>query len=348
MSHLLTISDLTIAFTGDTGTHEVTDHLSLTLDEGEVVCLVGESGCGKSVTSMSLLGLLGPGGSVTEGSICYEDRDLLTLSEKELDQIRGKEISMIFQDPMSSLNPTFTIGYQIMEGLRIHLGLKKREAWVRAVELLARVGMKEPEMVMKSYPHTLSGGMRQRAIIAMALACNPKLLIADEPTTALDVSVQAQIMELLKRLQKESRMAVLLITHDMGVVSHMADRVLVMYAGQIVEIGMAEEIFHDAWHPYTWALLASMPQLGVRGEKLSSIHGTPPNLFQPLKGDAFAPRNPYALKIDFEYRPPYFEVTPTHKAKTWLLSDRAPKIDPPEAIRNIKNLVPLGGDLHDL
>ena len=235
MSHLLTISDLTIAFTGDTGTHEVTDHLSLTLDEGEVVCLVGESGCGKSVTSMSLLGLLGPGGSVKEGSICYEDRDLLTLSEKELDQIRGKEISMIFQDPMSSLNPVFTIGYQIMEGLRIHLGLKKREAWVRAVELLARVGMKEPEMVMKSYPHTLSGGMRQRAIIAMALACNPKLLIADEPTTALDVSVQAQIMELLKRLQKESRMAVLLITHDMGVVSHMADRVLVMYAGQIVE-----------------------------------------------------------------------------------------------------------------
>ena len=189
MSHLLTISDLTIAFTGDTGTHEVTDHLSLTLDEGEVVCLVGESGCGKSVTSMSLLGLLGPGGSVKEGSICYEDRDLLTLSEKELDQIRGKEISMIFQDPMSSLNPVFTIGYQIMEGLRIHLGLKKREAWVRAVELLARVGMKEPELVMKSYPHTLSGGMRQRAIIAMALACNPKLLIADEPTTALDVSV---------------------------------------------------------------------------------------------------------------------------------------------------------------
>ena len=295
MSHLLTISDLTIAFTGDTGTHEVTDHLSLTLDEGEVVCLVGESGCGKSVTAMSLLGLLGPGGSVTEGSICYEDRDLLTLSEKELDQIRGKEISMIFQDPMSSLNPTFTIGYQIMEGLRIHLGLKKREAWVRAVELLARVGMKEPELVMKSYPHTLSGGMRQRAIIAMALACNPKLLIADEPTTALDVSVQAQIMELLKRLQKESRMAVLLITHDMGVVSHMADRVLVMYAGQIVEEAEAEELFRHPSHPYTRALLAAIPTTGDSEErKLSSIPGMVPENYDTISGCRFADRCPYA------------------------------------------------------
>lgn len=294
MSHLLTISDLTIAFTGDTGTHEVTDHLSLTLDEGEIVCLVGESGCGKSVTSMSLLGLLGPGGSVKEGSICYEDRDLLTLSEKELDQIRGKEISMIFQDPMSSLNPTFTIGYQIMEGLRIHLGLKKREAWVRAVELLARVGMKEPELVMKSYPHTLSGGMRQRAIIAMALACNPKLLIADEPTTALDVSVQAQIMELLKRLQKESRMAVLLITHDMGVVSHMADRVLVMYAGQIVEEAEAEELFRHPSHPYTRALLSAIPTTrDSEDRKLSSIPGMVPENYDTISGCRFADRCPY-------------------------------------------------------
>lgn len=294
MSHLLTISDLTIAFTGDTGTHEVTDHLSLTLDEGEVVCLVGESGCGKSVTSMSLLGLLGPGGSVKEGSICYEDRDLLTLSEKELDQIRGKEISMIFQDPMSSLNPTFTIGYQIMEGLRIHLGLKKREAWVRAVELLARVGMKEPELVMKSYPHTLSGGMRQRAIIAMALACDPKLLIADEPTTALDVSVQAQIMELLKRLQKEFRMAVLLITHDMGVVSHMADRVLVMYAGQIVEEAQAEELFHHPSHPYTRALLSAIPTTrDSEDRKLSSIPGMVPENYDTISGCRFADRCPY-------------------------------------------------------
>ena len=291
MSHLLTISDLTIAFTGDTGTHEVTDHLSLTLDEGEIVCLVGESGCGKSVTSMSLLGLLGPGGSVKEGSICYEDRDLLTLSEKELDQIRGKEISMIFQDPMSSLNPVFTIGYQIMEGLRIHLGLKKREAWVRAVELLARVGMKEPEMVMKSYPHTLSGGMRQRAIIAMALACNPKLLIADEPTTALDVTIQAQILELLKRLQKESRMAVLLITHDMGVVSHMADRVLVMYAGQIVEEAEAEELFRHPSHPYTQALLSAVPipSIDYHVDRIV-LEGDVPSPINPSPGCRFAGR----------------------------------------------------------
>ena len=229
-----------------------------------------------------------------EGSICYEDRDLLTLSEKELDQIRGKEISMIFQDPMSSLNPVFTIGYQIMEGLRIHLGLKKREAWVRAVELLARVGMKEPELVMKSYPHTLSGGMRQRAIIAMALACNPKLLIADEPTTALDVSVQAQIMELLKRLQKESRMAVLLITHDMGVVSHMADRVLVMYAGQIVEEAEAEELFRHPSHPYTRALLSAIPTTrDSEDRKLSSIPGMVPENYDTISGCRFADRCPY-------------------------------------------------------
>ena len=294
MSHLLTISDLTIAFTWDTGTHEVTDHLSLTLDEGEVVCLVGESGCGKSVTSLSLLGLLGPGGKVTEGSIRYEDQELLTLSERELDQIRGKEISMIFQDPMSSLNPTFTIGYQIMEGMRIHLGLKKKEAWARAVELLTRVGMKKPEQVMKSYPHILSGGMRQRVIIAMALACNPKLLIADEPTTALDVSVQAQIMELLKGLQQESRMAVLLITHDMGVVFHMADRVLVMYAGQIVEEAKAEELFRHPSHPYTRALLSAIPTTrDGEDRKLVSIPGMVPENYDTISGCRFADRCPF-------------------------------------------------------
>ena len=291
---LIEVQHLKKYFDVPNGTLHAVDDVSFKIEKGTTMGVVGESGCGKSVTSMSLLGLLGPGGSVTEGSICYEDRDLLTLSEKELDQIRGKEISMIFQDPMSSLNPTFTIGYQIMEGLRIHLGLKKREAWVRAVELLARVGMKEPEMVMKSYPHTLSGGMRQRAIIAMALACNPKLLIADEPTTALDVSVQAQIMELLKRLQKESRMAVLLITHDMGVVSHMADRVLVMYAGQIVEEAEAEELFRHPSHPYTRALLSAIPTTGdSEDRKLSSIPGMVPENYDTISGCRFADRCPY-------------------------------------------------------
>ena len=291
---LLEIKKLKVSFNVGKKKLTAVENVEFSLDQGKIIGIVGESGCGKSVTSMSRLGLLGPGGSVKEGSICYEDRDLLTLSEKELDQIRGKEISMIFQDPMSSLNPVFTIGYQIMEGLRIHLGLKKREAWVRAVELLARVGMKEPEMVMKSYPHTLSGGMRQRAIIAMALACNPKLLIADEPTTALDVSVQAQIMELLKRLQKESRMAVLLITHDMGVVSHMADRVLVMYAGQIVEEAEAEELFRHPSHPYTRALLSAIPTTGdSEDRKLSSIPGMVPENYDTISGCRFADRCPY-------------------------------------------------------
>ena len=291
---ILEVKHLKKYFNTPKGLLHAVDDVNFTLERGKTLGIVGESGCGKSVTSMSLLGLLGLGGSVKEGSICYEDRDLLTLSEKELDQIRGKEISMIFQDPMSSLNPTFTIGYQIMEGLRIHLGLKKREAWVCAVELLARVGMKEPEMVMKSYPHTLSGGMRQRAIIAMALACNPKLLIADEPTTALDVSVQAQIMELLKRLQKESRMAVLLITHDMGVVSHMADRVLVMYAGQIVEEAEAEELFRHPSHPYTRALLSAIPTTGdSEDRKLSSIPGMVPENYDTISGCRFADRCPY-------------------------------------------------------
>ena len=231
---------------------------------------------------------------MTEGSIRYEDQELLTLSERELDQIRGKEISMIFQDPMSSLNPTFTIGYQIMEGMRIHLGLKKKEAWARAVELLTRVGMKKPEQVMKSYPHILSGGMRQRVIIAMALACNPKLLIADEPTTALDVSVQAQIMELLKGLQQESRMAVLLITHDMGVVFHMADRVLVMYAGQIVEEAKAEELFRHPSHPYTRALLSAIPTTrDGEDRKLVSIPGMVPENYDTISGCRFADRCPF-------------------------------------------------------
>ena len=308
MSHLLTISDLTIAFTGDTGTHEVTDHLSLTLDEGEIVCLVGESGCGKSVTSMSLLGLLGPGGSVKEGSICYEDRDLLTLSEKELDQIRGKEISMIFQDPMSSLNPVFTIGYQIMEGLRIHLGLKKREAWVRAVELLDRVGMKEPEMVMKSYPHTLSGGMRQRAIIAMALACNPKLLIADEPTTALDVTIQAQVLELMKQLIRDKEMSMLMITHDLGVVAEVCEDVAVMYAGRIVEKGTADDVFNHMRHPYTEGLFDSLPNLKQRGEQLVPIRGLMPDPSDLPPGCSFAPRCPYATEACTKSIPPLKSV----------------------------------------
>lgn len=296
-AHLLDISELTISFTGDYGTHEVVDRLSLSVGEGEVVCLVGESGCGKSVTAMSVLGLLGTGGQVTKGSICFEEQELLSLSEKELDTIRGKEISMIFQDPMSSLNPVFTIGYQIRESLLAHTVCTRKEADRRVAELLAQVGMKEPEKLMKKYPHTLSGGMRQRVMIAMALACGPKLLIADEPTTALDVSVQSQLLELLKELQGKMRMAMLLITHDMGVVSRMADRVLVMYAGQIVEEATTAELFHNPLHPYTRALLAAIPTThDGRDRKLLSIPGMVPENYDTIKGCRFAERCPYAGK----------------------------------------------------
>lgn len=296
-AHLLDISELTISFTGDYGTHEVADHLSFSVGSGEVVCLVGESGCGKSVTAMSVLGLLGTGGQVTGGSLRFGERELLSLSEKELDTIRGKEISMIFQDPMSSLNPVFTIGYQIRESLLVHTSCTRKEADRRAAELLAKVGLKEPEKLMKKYPHTLSGGMRQRVMIAMALACEPKLLIADEPTTALDVSVQAQILALLKELQRETHMAMLLITHDMGVVSEMADRVLVMYAGQIVEESSSSELFRHPLHPYTKALLAAIPTThDERGRKLLSIPGMVPEDYDTIKGCRFAERCPYAGK----------------------------------------------------
>lgn len=294
-AHLLDISELTISFTGDYGTHEVADRLSLSVGEGEVVCLVGESGCGKSVTAMSVLGLLGTGGRVTGGSIRFGERELLSLSEKELDTIRGKEISMIFQDPMSSLNPVFTIGYQIRESLLVHTSCTRKEADIRVVELLAQVGLKEPEKLMKKYPHTLSGGMRQRVMIAMALACEPKLLIADEPTTALDVSVQSQILALLKELQRKTHMAMLLITHDMGVVSEMADRVLVMYAGQIVEEATSSELFHHPLHPYTKALLEAIPTThDGKDRKLLSIPGMVPENYDTIKGCRFAERCPYA------------------------------------------------------
>ena len=234
MSHLLEVQGLTTAFTGDYGENISVDHIHFHVDEGEVVCLVGESGCGKSVTSLSIMGLLGRGGAVTDGSVLFDGKNLLSMTEKELDQIRGNQITMIFQDPLTSLNPVFTVGSQIMESIRTHMHLSKEESRKRARKLLERVGLPDAGGIMKKYPHTLSGGMRQRVMIAMALSCNPRLLIADEPTTALDVTIQAQIMELLRDLQKETGMSMILITHDIGLVANMADRVLVMYAGQII------------------------------------------------------------------------------------------------------------------
>ena len=249
MSHLLEVKGLTTAFTGDYGKNISVDHIDFHVDEGEVVCIVGESGCGKSVTSLSIMGLLKRDGKVSEGEVLFEGKNLLSMTEKELDEIRGNRLTMIFQDPLTSLNPVFTVGSQIMENIMAHMELPKNQAAQRAVSLLEKVGMPDPEGVMKKYPHTLSGGMRQRVMIAMALSCNPKLLIADEPTTALDVTIQAQIMKLLKELQKETGMSMILITHDIGVVANMADRVLVMYAGQIIEEAPAYTLFTDPKHP---------------------------------------------------------------------------------------------------
>lgn len=311
--------------------------ISLDVYRGESLAIVGESGSGKSVFTKTFMGLLDNNGWVDSGSILFGDYDLAKFTrEKEWTKIRGKRISMVFQDPMTSLNPLKTIGKQIQEALLLHSCLSKAEAKKRAVKLLSDVGIDDAERRYKQYPHEFSGGMRQRVVIAIAIACSPEVLICDEPTTALDVTIQAQILHLIKELQKKYELTVIYITHDLGVVAEVADRIAVMYAGDIVEIGSCNEVFYDPKHPYTWALLSSLPQLGVKGEELYTIKGTPPNLFQTIKGDAFAPRNPQALVVDFKARPPYFEVTPTHKARTWLLDPRAPKVEPPEYIRRLR------------
>ena len=317
--------------------------IDLDIYKGEVLAIVGESGSGKSVFTKTFMGLLDANGSVTEGTIDYFGRDdgqpvRLSALKKEKDwlKIRGHEVAMIMQDPMTSLNPLKTIGAQIMEAVALHQGLKGRAAKEKTLEYLRDVGIPEPERRFDQYPHEFSGGMRQRVVIAIAVACNPQILICDEPTTALDVTIQAQILGLLKEMRVKYRLTIVLITHDLGVVANIADRVAVMYAGDIIEIGTADEIYYDPRHPYTWALLSSMPQVGVKGEDLFNIHGTPPNLFQEIHGDAFAPRNPQALKIDFVKRPPYFDVSPTHRAKTWLLDPRAPKVEPPAVVEKLR------------
>lgn len=309
---------------------------SLDLYEGETLAIVGESGSGKSVFTKSFLGMLDQNGSITGGSIMYEGNDLAKYTtEKEWRTIRGKKISMVMQDPMTSLNPLKKVGMQIQESIELHQGLDKAAAKAEAIRMLDIVGIPNPEVRYNQYPYEFSGGMRQRAVIAIAVACHPDILICDEPTTALDVTIQAQILDLIRKLQKNLGMTIIYITHDLGVVANVADRVAVMYAGQIVEIGMAEEIFYDAWHPYTWALLSALPQLGIKGEKLPTIDGTPPNLFNKITGDAFAPRNRQALAIDFKKEPPFFDVSPTHKAKTWYLDPRAPKVAQPESIKRL-------------
>ena len=297
MPHLLEVEGLTTVFDSDYGRTVSVDHVNFHVDKGEVVCIVGESGCGKSVTSLSIMGLLGRGGTVTEGSVVFEDRNLLTMTEKELDKIRGDRLTMISQDPLTSLDPVFTVGNQLMESIRKHMRLSKEEARKRAEQILGKVGMPDPHSVMKKYPHTLSGGMRQRVMIAMALCCNPGLLIADEPTTALDVTIQAQILQLLKQLNETEHMNIILITHDLGVVASLAKRIEVMYGGLIMEEGTTEEIFENPTHPYTRALLHAIPKCesGCR-ERLEPIPGMAPSLANPPEGCPFVTRCKFACE----------------------------------------------------
>lgn len=293
---------------------------SLDLYEGETLAIVGESGCGKSVFTKTFIGMLDKNGTISKGQLLYRGTDLTKFkSESEWLTVRGKKIAMVFQDPMTSLNPVRTIGEQITEVITWHFGTDHDTAKREAIDILKRVGISDAEHRYRQYPHEFSGGMRQRVVIATAIACRPEILICDEPTTALDVTVQAQILHLIRDLQRELKMTVVYITHDLGVVANVADWVSVMYAGQIVEYGTVHDIFKDSHHPYTKALLQSLPQLGVKGHDLYSIKGTPPNLFKEINEDAFAPRNPDAMEIDFEEEPPEFRISDTHYAKTWLL-----------------------------
>ncbi|WP_342508979.1 ABC transporter ATP-binding protein [Sporosarcina sp. FSL K6-2383] len=333
MEKIVEVKNLELSFHTFAGEVKAIQGVNFEVFKGETLAIVGESGSGKSVTTKSIMRLLPK--SSTEyknGEILFDGKDLLKISERDMQRVRGKDISMIFQDPMTSLNPTMPIGKQIMEPLFKHQKLGKAEAWKKAVELLGLVGMPQPEMRMKQYPHQFSGGQRQRIVIAVALACNPKVLIADEPTTALDVTIQAQILELMKDLQKKIDTSIIFITHDLGVVANVADRVAVMYGGRIVEVGTVDEIFYNPQHPYTWGLLSSMPSLDANEEKLYAIPGTPPDLLNPPKGDAFALRSEYAMQIDMEQVPPLFKVSETHYAATWLLHPDAPQVDPPAAV----------------
>ena len=333
---LLSAKDLEVTFSLRGQKLTAIRRASLDLYEGETLAIVGESGSGKSVFTKCFVGMMDKNGTITHGTIEYNGQDLTKLTEREWLKIRGKKIAMVTQDPMTSLNPLKTVGYQIQESVELHQGLRGRAAKEETIRILDAVGIPDPERRYKQYPHEFSGGMRQRVVIAIAVACRPQILICDEPTTALDVTIQAQILDLIRRLQKEQNMTIIYITHDLGVVANVADRVAVMYAGQVIEVGMANEVFFDPWHPYTWALLSALPQLGTKGEKLPAIDGTPPNLFNKIQGDAFAPRNKQALNIDFLEEPPMYEVTSTHMVKAWIRDPRAPHIEQPHAIKMLE------------
>lgn len=331
---ILKVENLKISFKTQQGILHAIRGIDFELYRGETLAIVGESGSGKSVTARAIMGLLAGNANHESGSIMYQGQDLMLIPEEEFHRIRGTKIAMIFQDPMSSLNPIMRVGKQITETLILKMKISKQSAKQKALELMREVGIPEPERRYYQYPFQFSGGMRQRIVIAIALANNAEILICDEPTTALDVTIQAQILELINKIKKERNLSVIFITHDLGVVANMADRVLVMYAGKIVEYGLTNEIFYNPKHPYTWALLASMPNLDTT-DRLDAIPGTPPNLVNPPIGDAFSVRNKYALEIDFEVEPPYFKVSDTHYAATWLLHPDAPKVTPPKAVLDI-------------
>ncbi|MCL6517552.1 ABC transporter ATP-binding protein [Alicyclobacillus sp.] len=321
MEPLLSVQGLRTHFFTDEGVVRSVDGVDLEVNAGETLGIVGESGCGKSVTSLSIMRLVpSPPGRIVAGSIRFEGRDLLQLREAEMRRIRGNEIAMIFQEPMTSLNPVFHIGDQIAEVLRLHMGMGKRQAWSRAVELLREVGIPRPERIVNDYPHQLSGGMRQRVMIAMAMACRPKLLIADEPTTALDVTIQAQILDLMREIRREAGTSILMITHDLGVVAEMCDRVVVMYAGKVVEEADVRTLFHRPQHPYTQGLLASMPRLNERRARLTAIPGNVPTPLEMPKGCKFAPRCPFAMDICHEAEPDLLTVEgdAPHRVRCWL------------------------------
>ena len=327
---LLSVRNLKTSFFTHVGEVKAVRGISFDVNQGEVLGIVGESGSGKSVTSLSIMGLLQHPGRVVDGEIFFQDQDILSYGKRRMRRVRGKEIAMIFQDPMTSLNPVYTVGNQIMEMIQEHEDIGKGEAKRRAIEMLRMVGIPSPEKRIHNYPHEFSGGMRQRAMIAVALACNPGLLIADEPTTALDVTIQAQVLDLMKNIREKTNAAIMIITHDLGVVANMAERVLVMYAGKIVEAGTLDDIYYRSEHPYTWGLLRSIPRLDQDKEvKLASIDGTPPDLFKPPAGCPFADRCDYAMQICKEQPPEVTEVAPGHTCTCWLKHPDAPKVSRP-------------------
>ena len=330
MTDLLEIKNLSVSFDTPQGEIQAVRDVSLTLRPGEVLALVGESGCGKSVLCKAIMKLLHGNARIKSGSILADGTDITNYRQRDMERLRGKLFSMVFQDPLKALNPTISVGEQIAEAVRVHAPKLSRDAvHRRVIELMELVGIDGTEQRYKQYPHHFSGGMRQRTVMAIALASNPKILLADEPTTSLDVTIQAQILDLLRDIQAKLGTATVLVSHDLGVVARVADRVAVMYAGRIVELGTADDIFYDPRHPYTWGLLCCLPSLAKKGEALYTIPGMPPTLIDPPAGDAFAPRNEYALAIDYEQAPPMFQISDTHFAATWLLDERALQIPPP-------------------